>query len=185
MSHVLADAFSFWHRYTPKVSHRVAHEWGRRTTTGPPLASGERILREFTNDTERLVATDRALYRVGATDDWSRIAWSDIEIVGWSRTEHALTLRLLPSSVIGHEIRIPGDAALAAFADERVAASRLLVTHAEIRPGVIATVIAVRVPDDETVRWWVLVNDDDAAGDPAFHEACARVVAELRGLTGC
>jgi hypothetical protein len=162
----------------------LVHEL-HRTTAGPPLASGEHILRRFRNETELLVATDRALYRKGADGDWPRIAWPDIALVGWSRAERALTLRLWPSSARDDEVRIPSDAALAAFADERVAATRLLITHAEVRPGLIATVTAVRNPEDDTVRWWVLIDDDDATDDPAFQAACARVIAELRGITDC
>ena len=184
MSHVLGDASSFWHRRTPSVSHRAAHELGRRTFPGPPLAAGERLLRRFTSDAKQIVATDRALYRESAAGQWLRIAWPDIALVGWSRGQHELTLRLWPSGG-GHEIRIPGDAALAAFADERVAATRLLITHAEIRPGLIATVTAVRCTDDDSVLWRVVVDGHDAADDPALRDACGRLIAELRGLAGC
>lgn len=180
MSHVLTDAHSFWHHHAPSA----AHARRRNTSTGPPLAAGERTLRRFETATEHLVATDRALYRQGAASQWLRVAWADIALVGWSKTECALSLRLWPGGT-GDEIRIPGDASLAAFADERVNATQLLVTHAEIRPGVIATVTAVRSPEDDPVRWWVLVGDHDAARDPEFREVCERVVAELRGLTGC
>jgi hypothetical protein len=185
LSHVLADAYSYWHRHTPSISQRFVHELRHGTTTGPRLASGEHILRRFTNEAGQVIATDRALYRDGADRGWLRIAWPDIAIVGWSRAEHALTLRLWPSGASDREVRLPGDPALAAFADERVAATQLLITHTEIERGLIATVTAVRRPEDDAVRWWVLIDDHEATDDPAFQAACARVIAELRGLTGC
>lgn len=184
MSSVLADASSFWHRHAPSVGHRTADELRDGPSPRPPLAERERILRRFRQDAEQLLATDRALYRARAGEDWLRIAWTDIAIVGWSRADHVLSLRLFPSAGGEREMRMPGDAVIAAFADERVAATRLLLTHAEIRPGMIATVTAVRA-DDATVCWRVVFDDDEAATDPALGDACERLIAELRGLAGC
>lgn len=141
-------------------------------------------MRQFANGTEHLVATARALYREGPDGDWLRIAWPAIAVVGWSRAQHVITLRLWPSAAVGDEIRVPGDAALAAFADERVAATRLLLTQAEIRPGLIASVAGLRDPDDGTVRWRVLVDGQDVAGDPAFREGYEQLLADLRQLAG-
>jgi hypothetical protein len=65
-----------------------------------------------------------------------------------------------------------------------VAATRLLLTQAEIRPGLIASVAGLRDPDDGTVRWRVLVDGQDVAGDPAFREGYEQLLADLRQLAG-
>jgi hypothetical protein len=184
LSHVLTDTSLFWHRHTRSGSHRAAHELRRPTRTAPPRAVGERILRRFDDEAEQIVVTNHALYRRVA-EDWLRIDWLDIAVVGWSGEERAVVLRQWPSSAGRSEIRVPADPALAAIVRERVAATRLLLTHAEIRPGVIAIVTALRCPADDTVRWRVFVEGQDATGDPAFRAACERVIAELRGLAGC
>lgn len=132
-----------------------------------------------------LIATDRALFERTAADAWRRIPWADIAMVGWSRVDGAAVLRLWDSSSDGPDVRITGDAAVAALVKDRVAAARVLVRRVELRPGVAGTVVAVRDADHDVVRWRLLIAGQAARADDELRAVGDRVIAELRGIAGC
>jgi hypothetical protein len=141
------------------------------------------VLRRFCTAGQELVGSDCALYERRADGSWARFSWADIATVGWSRVEHALVLRLWPTSPAGLEIRISGDGVLAAFVADRVAAARVLERHVELRPGVVGTVIAVRERGG-VIRWRLLVGGREPL-TPEVREIGERVIAEIRGIAGC
>lgn len=185
MSHVFADA-PFCHRHSAVVSCEAAPEARhRRIDPNPRLANGECVLRRSHDAGEDFVATSRALYERTGDDEWQRFAWADVAVVGWSRVERAVVLRLWPTCESGSEVRITGDAVLAAFVDERVAAARVLTRHVRLKPGVIGTVVAVRDDDYDVIRWQLLVAGEESSADPELREIGDRVIAEIRAIAGC
>jgi hypothetical protein len=111
------------------------------------------------------------------------LSWADIAIVGWSRVEHAVVLRLWHASPNEPDLRITGDFAVAAFVEDRVAAARVLVRHVELRAGLVGTVVAVRDGGDD-IRWQLLVAGREPHA-PELREIGERLIAEIRGIAGC
>jgi hypothetical protein len=130
------------------------------------------------------MATERALYARSAETAWRRVPWAEIASVGWSRLERTVALRLWPTCPDGPEVAFPADSAIAAFIDDRVAASRVLVRHVEIRRGVIGTVVAVRDDEHDVIRWELYVAGKEGL-TPGLREIGERVIAEIRGIAGC
>jgi hypothetical protein len=183
LSHVLSAASSFWHRGSAAASSTNLEVARQHRIDSPPLTDGERVLRRFRPAGQDLVGSDHALYQRGADGRWARFAWADIAVVGWSRVEQAVVLRLWSTWTTGAEIRIAGDAMLAAFVEDRVAAVRVLERHVELEPGVVGTVIAIRDRDD-VVSWQLLLAARDPL-TPELREIGERVIAEIRGIAGC
>lgn len=185
MSHVIADAASFWHRHSSALPQQATQQaQHRRIAAKPPLAHGERVLRRCRGGGQ-LVVTDRALYERTGDDGWRRIPWADIAIAGWSRAESVLVLRLWTACADGPHIRITGDASVAALVEDRVAAARVLVRRVELRPGVGGTVVAVRDADHDVVQWRLLVAGQELRADDELRTTAERVIAEIRRIAGC
>jgi hypothetical protein len=131
------------------------------------------------------VGTDHALYVRNGHDAWRRTSWADVASVGWSRQDHCVEVRTWSADCNSSTFRVAADARFAAFANERVSATRLLSTRAEIVPGVSGLVVAVRDGGSDVVRWQIVVDPHDAVDGAALRAGCARLIAEVRGLAGC
>jgi hypothetical protein len=155
-------------------SASVARARHRRVEPAPPLSADERVLQRSPDGD--VVATTDALLLGDRVGQWRRIRWADIVWLGGSRADGLLTVRLWD----GSQVHLPANARLAAVAQERIDAQRLLQVPAELGNGRRGTVVALRAGD--AVQWRVLV--DGPPDDPALAEACTRVIREIRALAG-
>lgn len=186
MTHVVPHVVGAWHLRGRARSRRVHDHLARHAPEPvPPLDPGERVLTRAGEPDTTVVGTTAAFYLRSADDRWHRTAWSEIATIGWSTLDHCLQVRTWSTSSTGPALRFTADRRFAAFAAERVCATRLLCTRAEILPGILATVLAVRAGHADDVQWRIAVDRADRVADSALREASARIIAELRGLTGC
>jgi hypothetical protein len=168
-----------WHvGHTHSVS-RARAKHGRGKPQPLPTGAG-RVLHRVDSATGSSAATNRSLFHGSGTGGWRQIPWSDVASVGLSRDDDCLTLRLWPGQSDAHpSVRVIADARLAAVAQERIAAHRLLCVPVDL-DGRTGRVIALR--DGAGVRWQVML--DKPADDAATRRACADVIAEIRGIAG-
>lgn len=186
MSHALTRTLGAWH--VPRVvraGRLHAHPARHAAEHVPPLRRGERLHIRSGEPARPVVGTDRALYVLDGKGDWQRTRWTDIATVGWSRPDRCAEIRTWSAPFTSAPVRVGVDARFVAFANERVSASRLLSTRAEILPGVVALVVALRDDDDGVIRWQIAVDPRHVVDGNALHDACARLIDELRSLAGC
>lgn len=166
---------SYWHSPAiQRVHHRGAHRRERQT---PALTGNERILARI----ESAMGSDRALYLTCGPAAWRRVDWADVASVVRSNAGDVLILRLWSDDGTGTDkVRVPADAAFAAFATERVAATQVLRRRVPI-PGGFATVTAVRTPGQDAVLWRVQLDRDD----PAVLRTVRQAIADISALAGC
>jgi hypothetical protein len=187
MTHVLINALGTWPvrrvaRYGRFRDHPARHAAADREA---PLGLGEHVLVRTGERTRPIVGTKKALYVRGDHEQWERMSWSDIATIGWSRLDQSLQLRMWSNPLAAPPRRFRVDARFAAFAEERVSATRLLCTQVEILPDVVGTVVAVRSADDDIVRWHIDFQHPDQRDDRDVRDACARIIAEVSSLAGC
>ena len=186
MSHALTRGLGAWH--VPRVVRAGslhAHPARHAAEQVPSLRRGERLRVRSGTTARPAVGTDHALYTHDEEGAWLRTAWTDIATIGWSRPDHCIEIRTWSAPFTDAPMRVSADPRFVAFANERVSASRLLSTRAEVLPGVIALVVALRGDEDDVVRWQIAVDPRHVVDQDALHEACGRLVDELRNLAGC
>jgi hypothetical protein len=156
------------------------------TMSVPTLTSGERILREAVhNGSVIAVGTDVALHHRTSGGAWRRIAWIDLAAVSWSARTGSVRLQIVGPGRQVQTIDVAADAALAAFAAERLTHAHVIRRRVELRPGVFGIVEAVRESDSAAARWRVQLEHPEHGEDPVVRQACRDVISELRSLTGC
>ena len=186
MSHALTRSLGAWHGPRIARAGRLHASPARHAAEHvPPLRHGERLHMRSGEPARPVVGTDRAFYIRDENGGWHRIRWTDIATIGWSHVGRCAEVRTWSAPSTSAPIRVGADARFMAFANERVSASRLLSTRAEILPGVIGLVVALRDDDDGVIRWQIAVDARHVVDGTAFHDACARLIDELRSLAGC
>lgn len=155
-----------------RLRRRAARTRAIPAPSAPPLARGERVLLAL----DRVVATDRALYRGDPVAEWSRWGWE--QVARADRHERGLVVTawapdLPPRTVLAVERPAP----LLALARERIAWTTLLATRVPIA-GRPAWVTARRRPGPGTLVWLVAL-DPGVAPDPAVEAELAAALARL------
>jgi hypothetical protein len=186
MSHAITDVLVSWHARRELRSRRLREHPARHTAEiVPPLSRGEHALARSGEPTHAVLGTDRAMYVSDGHGAWRRTRWADVASIGWSRVHQCIEIRTWAAGTDNSALRVKADARFAAFANERVAATRLLSTRAELLPGLFGLVVAVRGDANGPVRWQIVVDPHENADGVALRDACARLIAELRGIAGC
>lgn len=176
----------------PRASPRWARPFEARRTSMVAtlraqlhLAAGERVLTKVTGpDGSRAVGTQRALYWRAPGAGWVRLGWEQISRIELDRASGNLVLTGLSGGIASRAtLPVPATRRLLAFIQERVAATRIILTHVAV-DGRALWVDGRRQPATGRAYWFVRLDDDLDPGDPTLPGTIDRAVAELRAALG-
>jgi hypothetical protein len=178
----------------PRRGWLTGHHWfasgsvGRPGTSGavpaePHLADRERVLiRAGTRGGGWVVATERALYRRPRERAWARLGWEQITRIHQDRATGALVVTGLADGAPRRGcMPVDGGRKLLAFAQERVAATRLIVTRIRV-DGRDVVIEGRRHPGD--MQWQVHFATGLVPTDAALRGEIDRSLRELRSTLG-
>lgn len=149
------------------------------------LTPGEPVLGHACDVTEAsVVATDAALHRLTAAEQWSRWAWEQVAQVRWDDQAHTLTVAgMLPwapsRTVLAFDRRVP----LADLALERVAWTRQLDTRVALEHGDVRVLVR-RQPGTDRMYWYVHPGPGVDVDAPTTRAELDDAIARLRADTG-
>jgi hypothetical protein len=151
----------------------------------PHLADRERVLiRAGTRGGDWVVATARALYWRPRDGTWARLGWEEITRIDQDRATGALVVTGLPGGAPRRaSVPVNGGRKLLVFAQERVAATRLIVTYLHV-DGRDVVIEGRRQPATDDVHWLVHAVDGLVLSDAALRGEIDRSLRELRSTLG-
>jgi hypothetical protein len=154
------------------------------------LPRGERVLLTLigTGAADAVAGTDRALYWKPSGANWLRLGWEEISRVGIEPTTSRLVVATISDGVPRRAVLpVPVDARLLAFVQERVSATRIVLTRIVV-DGRELPVDARRRPATGELYWLVTVDAALARSDRLLASKIEHALAELGsslGLDGC
>jgi hypothetical protein len=180
----------------PRRGWLTGHHWfasgsvGRPATSGavpakPHLADRERVLiRAGTRGGGWVIATERALYWRPRDGTWARLGWEEITRIDQDPASGALVVTGLSGGAPRRDsVPVDGGRKLLVFAQERVAATRLIVTYLRV-DGRDVVIEGRRQPATDEVHWLVHAVDGLVATDAALRGEIDRSLRELRSTLG-
>jgi hypothetical protein len=180
----------------PRRGWLTGHHWlawrslRRPATSGavpakPHLADRERVLiRAGTRGGGWVVATERALYWRPHDGTWARLGWEEITRIDQDRATGALVVTGLAGGAPRRgSVPVDGGRKLLVFAQERVAATRLIVTRLRV-DGRDVLIEGRRQPATDDVHWLVHPADGLVPTDSALRGEIDRSLRELRSTLG-
>lgn len=175
---------------------RIAWPWAGRASVRAALRSelhlprSERVLirlgRAYGTG---VVATDRAMYWQPAGAAWLRLGWEQISRVEEDRAGAGLVVIALAGGTARRTVlplqgnRLQGNRRLLALAHERIAATRIIVTHLAV-DGRELPVEGRRKPAGDAIHWFVHLADSMDTQDPGLPGKLNRALADLRDTLG-
>jgi hypothetical protein len=153
--------------------------------SGPHLADRERVLiRAGTRGGGWVVATERALYWRPRDGTWARLGWEEITRIDQNRATGAPVVTGLAGGAPRRDsVPVDGGRTLLVFAQERVAATRLIVTSLRV-DGRDVVIEGRRQPATDDVHWLVHAVDGLVPTDAALRDEIDRSLRELRSTLG-
>jgi hypothetical protein len=151
----------------------------------PHLADRERVLiRAGTRGGGWAVATERALYWRPPGGAWARLGWEQITRIDQDRAARPLVVTGLADGAPRRGcMPVDGGRKLLAFAQERVAATRLIVTRIRV-DGRDVVIEGRRQPATGDVGWLVHPATGLVPTDAALRGEIDRALQELRATLG-
>lgn len=170
---------------------RIAWPWAGRASARARLRAelhlprGERVLvRVGRAYGAGVVATDRAMYWQPAGAAWLRLGWEQISRVEEGRAGTGLVVIGFAGGTARRTVLpLQGDRRLLALAHERIAATRIIVTHLAI-DGRELPVEGRREPVGGAIHWFVRLADGMDTQDPGLPGKLNRALADLRDTLG-
>jgi hypothetical protein len=159
-----------------RAGRRVAADRGA-DVRAVPLVAGERVLAARDLAGTRLVATDRAVYRMDWPGQWARLGWEQVGHVDWDERQGLVLTGWAPEAPARMVLAVLPRDPLVALACERVGWTTVMVTRVAVGGGDVGVVVR-RQPGSDHLLWMVNV-EGTAVNDPEMAAALAKLRAEL------